>query len=237
MPTSYEGRTMARKKIVRTGGDVREHPQYSVEDVARYLRIPLSTMKAWCRGQHYTLAKTGRARHFEPLIVPADPALGLLSFYNLAEAHILRATREKNVPLRNVRRALDYIREYMPSPHPLITHDFMTCGQDVFIEHLGSTINATKYGQTAMRELLKHYLERIERDGGGMPIQVYPMNTEVLAINPAIASGQPVVKGTRVMAAVLVARNKAGESFADLVKDFSLTRSQVEQAITEYEAA
>jgi uncharacterized protein (DUF433 family) len=227
---------MARRKIVRLSGDVREHPQYSVEDVARYLHIPLSTMKAWCRGQHYTLAKTGRQRHFEPLIRPANLGAGLLSFYNLAEAHILRATRDKKVPLVNVRRALDYIREQFPSGHPLLTHEFETSGKELFIRHLGSTINATKHGQIAMRELLEQYLERIDRDNLGMPIQVYPMNTAILAINPSIASGQPVVKGTRVMAAVLASRVKAGESYTDLVKDFSLTRSQIEQAITEYAA-
>jgi uncharacterized protein (DUF433 family) len=238
MRTFYDGRTMARRKVVRIGGDVREHPRYSIEDVARYLHIPLSTMKAWCRGQHYTLSKSGRTRHFDQLIRPANASLGLLSFYNLAEAHILRATREKDVPLKNVRRALDYIREAMPqSDHPLLTHDFMTFGKEVFVHHLGWTINASRYGQIAMQELLEKYLERIDRDNLGMPIQIYPMETEVLAINPMVASGQPVVKGTRVMASVLAARQRAGESFTDLEKDFNLTRSQIEQAITEYKEA
>jgi uncharacterized protein (DUF433 family) len=237
MRTFYDGRTMARKKVVRISGDVRVHPRYSIEDVARYLHVPLSTMKAWCQGQHYMLSKSGQKRHFDPLIRPANPTLGLLSFYNLAEAHILRATREKHVPLLNVRRALDYIREAMPEcSHPLLTHDFRTFGKEVFVRHLGRTINATRYGQLAMQELLEKYLERIDRDSLGMPIQIYPINTEVIAINPMIASGQPVVKGTRVMAAVLVARQKAGESFTDLEKDFNLTRSQIEKAITEYAA-
>src|ERR1035441_10271208 len=183
-----DGQNMARKKIIRMGGDVREHPQYSVEDVARYLHIPLSTMAAWCRGQHWTVGRTGKKRHFEPLIKPANPDKGLLSFYNLAEAHVLRATQDKKVPLQNVRRALDYIRAAIPtSAHPLLSHEFMTYGKSVFIEHLGSTINATRYGQTAMRVLLDEYLERIDRDAFGMPIQVYPMSTKVLSINPTIA--------------------------------------------------
>lgn len=228
---------MARNRIVRVGGDVREHPQYSIEDVSRYLHIPLSTMRAWCHGQNYTL-RSGRRRHFEPLIKPASRAHGLLSFYNLAEAHILRATRDKDVPLINVRRALDYIREQFPaSNHPLLTHEFKTFGKSIFIQHLGDTINASRYGQKAMTELLDQYLERIDRDDCGMPVQIFPMNTEALAINPAIASGQPVVKGTRVMAATLVARVQAGESYRALVKDYSLTRSQIEQAITDYEKA
>lgn len=229
---------MARKKVVRSSGDVREHPRYSLEDASHYLRIPLSTMKAWVKGQHYRSGATGRVVHFSPLIVPASPSQGLLSFYNLAEAHVLRATRERNVPLRNVRRALQYIREQLPdNPHPLISYEFSTFGKQVFIDHLGVTINATAHGQTAMRKMLEEYLRRIDRDTHGMPVQIYPMNTHQIAINPMLSSGQPVVKGTRIMAAVLAARNKAGESYDELVQEYRLTPTQIEQAITEYEAA
>jgi uncharacterized protein (DUF433 family) len=229
---------MALKKLVRIGGDVREHPRYSLEDAAQYLRIPLSTMKAWVRGQHYKSGSTGRTVHFSPLLVPASPSQGLLSFYNLAEAHVLRATRDRSVPLKNVRRALQYIREQIPtSDHPLLSHEFSTYGKSVFIEHLGHTINATAQGQQAMREILEKYLHRIDRDSLGMPIQIYPMNTNYLAINPMLSSGQPVVKGTRIMASVLAARKKAGESYDDLVQDYRLTPSQIEHAITEYAAS
>jgi uncharacterized protein (DUF433 family) len=229
---------MALKKIIRIGGDVREHPRYSLEDAAHYLRIPLSTMKAWCRGQHYRSGHSGRIVHFSPVIVPASPSQGLLSFYNLAEAHVLRATREQNIPLPNVRRALEYIREQIPtSDHPLLSHEFSTFGKSIFIEHLGDTINATAHGQKAMRLLLEKYLHRIDRDELGMPVQIYPMNTKYLAINPTLSSGQPVVKGTRIMAAVLAARKKAGESYDDLVQDYRLTQTQIEHAITEYAAS
>ena len=126
----HGGTEMALKKIVRIGGDVREHPRFSLEDAAHFLRIPLSTMKAWIRGQHYKSGATGRTIHFSPVIVPASPSQGLLSFYNLAEAHILRATRDENVPLANVRRALQYIREKIPtSDHPLLSHEFSTYGK------------------------------------------------------------------------------------------------------------
>ena len=112
-----------------------------------------------------------------------------------------------------------YIREQIPtSDHPLLSHDFSTFGKSVFIKYLGDTINATAHGQKAMAEILEKYLHRIDRDALGMPIQIYPMNTHYLAINPNLSSGQPVVKGTRIMASVLAARKKAGESYDDLVQ-------------------
>ena len=76
---------MPAKKVLRLGGDVREHPRYSIEEAADYLHVPPSTMKAWMRGQRYRT--NGRLRIFLPVIQPADPKNKLLSFYNLAEAH------------------------------------------------------------------------------------------------------------------------------------------------------
>ena len=229
---------MARRKLVRMSGDVREHFRYSIEEASRYLHIPLSTMKAWARGQNYVSAKSGRSHWFAPVIELADAQRGLLSFYNLAECHVLRATRDRNIPLINVRRALAFIREEIPSSsHPLLSHDFSTFGKSVFIKHLGDTINATRHGQKAMQQLLESYLDRIDRDALGMPIQIYPMNTNYLAINPTFSSGKPVVKGTRIMACILADRKKAGESYADLSGDYGLTHSQIEHAITEYAAS
>lgn len=229
-----DGRRMARRKVLRISGDVREHPRYSLEEAANYLRIPLSTLTAWTRGQHYVVGKTGRQRRFDPVLELADEERGLLSFYNLAEAHILRATRDKKVPLVNVRRALEYIRESISSSaHPLLSQEFFVSGKSIFIEHLGSTINATQYGQLAMRKVLEAYLDRIDRDAAGMPFQIRPINTRYIAINPSFSSGQPVVKGTRIMAGVLAARKRDGETYAALVRDYGLTKTQIEQAIVE----
>jgi uncharacterized protein (DUF433 family) len=226
--------SMPRKFIVRIGGDVREHPRYSIEEAAAYLRIPETTLAAWVRGKKWHDSKSGRLRHFIAVIDIADKRKNLLSFYNLAEAHVLRATRDRRVPLHNVRRALEFIREAMPSKHPLLTHDFETSGKELFVEHLGQTVNATQHGQIAMREVLEKYLKRINRDDLGMPIEIHPMDTQFLAINPMLSSGKPVVKGTGIMASILTARNDAGESIPELASDYGLPPYQIEQAIKEY---
>ena len=88
-------------------------PRYSISEAAFYVRIPATTLVAWTRGQDYRTSR-GVHRTFEPLIELADPENKLLSFYNLVEAHMLRSTTERGVPLKNVRKALDYIREAFP---------------------------------------------------------------------------------------------------------------------------
>jgi len=226
---------MPRKRVIRLGGDVREYARYSIEETANYLHIPASTLKAWTRGRNYLTG--GKRILVQPVIEPADPRNKLLSFYNLAEAHILRATRERDIPLKNVRSAIHYVRELYPNdPHPLLSQDFLTYGKQVFIEHLGSLVSATRRGQLAMRDILEEYLERIERDEIGRPRQVVPIYSRRIAINPLVSSGKPTVKGTGIMISVLMDRANAGETIPDLAKDYGLQASEVEEAIHEYAA-
>ena len=176
---------------------------------------------------------------FHPVIELADKRNCLLSFNNLAEAHILRCTRERLVPLKNVRLALEYVRKALPQDeHPLLSRDFRTCGQDVFIEHLGQTVNATRQGQLAMRKLLGRYLQRLKRDTAtGALLELYPIKTRHIAINPLISSGKPVVRGTGINAMVLRDRLRAGEHEKEVASDYGLTIGEVKSAIKELAAA
>src|ERR1700737_668921 len=130
----YTFASMGRKRITRFAGDVLEHPRYSIEEAASYLHIPRSTLGAWARGQRYT-TKHGKQVSFQPVIELADKRHKLLSFNNLAEAHVLRCTRERDVPLKNVRLALEYVRQALPNDaHPLLSRDFRTFGKNVFLK-------------------------------------------------------------------------------------------------------
>ena len=189
---------MPRRHPLRTEGDVRDFPRYSISEAAFYVRIPGTTLHAWTQGQDY-LTAGGIHRMFRPLIRLANKRNKLLSFYNLVEAHILRSTTERGIPFKNVRKALDYVYETIPGEHPLLTHDFETSGKEIFITHLGKTINATAHGQGVMRGILERYLTLIPRDGQGLPVRVFPINSRRLAIDPLFSSGKPIVSQSSVL--------------------------------------
>lgn len=225
---------MARKHLVRWRGDVREFARYSISEAALYIRVPRTTLAAWTVGQDYTTS-TSIHRTFQPLIKLADPENRLLSFFNLVEAHVLRSTIEKGIPLRSLRNALDYIHETIPGEHPLLSLDFEISGKDLFVRHLGLTICATKRGQIAMRKILEKYLRRVVRDAKGLPIQIFPIHSRRLAIHPLISSGKPIVKGKGIVASVLWGRQKTGEPIPQIAADYGLTQREVKEAIQDYE--
>src|SRR5690242_20114536 len=75
----------------RAYSDRSEVPKYKLAEVALYLGVKERTLHNWFFGY------SARGRHFSALIEPAlhNPHGPALSFYNLAEAQVLAATRQK----------------------------------------------------------------------------------------------------------------------------------------------
>ncbi|MFZ5875678.1 MAG: DUF433 domain-containing protein [Nitrospirota bacterium] len=219
--------------------ELRETPSYGLAETARYLRIPVSTLKSWVVGRSYPIR--GGTKQFRPLIKAPASAKGslLLSFMNLVEIHVLDAIRrEHKISLPKVRIALDFLRAKFPSKHPLADQEFATNGVDLFVEKYGRLINITESGQLAMRELLAAYLRRIERDSHGVPVKLYPFTRtrrgdepKVVVIDPEIAFGQPVLASTGIPTAVIADRLKAGESVEELAADYRRSPEEIIDAI------
>lgn len=226
---------MSRKRIVRVDGDVREHPRYSVNEAASYLDIAPTTLRRW-------IADNGPK--CRPLIHTVDPDHSLLSFYNLVEAHILVSTRRRNIPMSKVRTAVEYVQEKIGGKHPLASYKFATSGKGIFIQQLeGKTVDATRYGQPALGDILDKYLRGIKRAGiNRMPIEIRPLTLGTLklspvVINPFLSSGSPVIKGTGIVAATVWKRAKGGESLPDLADDYDLKLSEIQTVIKYFDAA
>ncbi len=232
---------MPKKRIQRVEDDVREHPCYSVSEAAYYLGIPTSTLHTWITGVRYV--SRGMQRKSKPLIEPADPKTGLLSFYNIVEAHILVSTRRRRIPMNRVRIAVEYVREKIGGRHPLATYKFATIGKSVFIHQLeGQTVDASRYGQPALGDVLDKYLRGIKRSKvDNLPIEIQPMRPKTLqpspvVIDPYISSGKPVIKSTGIVASVVWQRASAGESIPDLAIDYGLDESEIAKVVRYFDA-
>lgn len=238
--------SVARLRVERTQPDVRDYPSYSIDEAARYIGVPVRTLRSWISGYYYKTA-TGRKRA-RPIIEAADPHRNLLSFFNLAEAQVVAATREKNIGTNKVRRAVEYLRTELNTSRPLLTQVFHKSGQDLFINQLAGKrlrqpLNVSRYGQYGFRPILKKYLDRIERDAQGMPLLIYPLRPghkdryKRVEINPLVSLGKPALKGSGVMVETIWYRKRAGESIPELARDYRLKPSDIKAAIRYFDTA
>ena len=211
------------------GRSPREIPAYTLFQASHYLRVPENTIRNWASGCAYP-TRAGKPARAVPLIEIADRDQHLLSFVNLLELHVISAlTRGHKVQVPKVRRAIDYLRRKLKSRHPLIDRDMETNGSDIFVSEYGSLVNVSQEGQLAMRELLQAHLKRIERDERGVAIRLFPFTRthdagtaakapRLIAIDPTVAFGRPVIAGSCVPTSEIAERFQAGESPSELAQ-------------------
>jgi uncharacterized protein (DUF433 family) len=221
------------------GGDPREMPIYGITQASEYIKIPVNTLRSWIRGRKYRI-DNGEMRFSAPVINLPEDEFPMLSFINLIEVHVLKGIRKvENIPFYKVRDTLAYIETQFQSEHPLADHHFKTDGVDLFIEHLGQLITVSKSGQLAIREVLKTYLRRIDRNPDKTPMRLYPFihknskedEPQVISINPLVSFGRPVLVGTGVPTEIVAERFYAGDSLGRLAEDYATTEEKVLDAI------
>lgn len=218
--------------------EIKEMPLYSPAEAAHFLRLPVSTVRAWSFGQAYS-GPQGEPRRFEPVIQVADRKSRRLSFINLIEISVLAAVRRvHNVPLPHVRQAVSYLRKHFPSPHPLADHKFQTDGVDLLVKKFGQILNISKDGQIEMKHLIEAYLRGVERNTQGVPIKLHLPGRELsvgqpssVVVDPSRGFGRPVLDKAGVRTEVVVQRFQAGETITSLAQDYELAQDVIEDLI------
>ena len=227
-----------RRRIIEPNpisADPRELPAFTIREAARYLQLPVATLKSWVLGRHYP-TQTGR-KFFAPVIDLADKEIGALSFYNLVEAHVLSAFRRTHeIELRKIRSALTYVRGQFGSRHPLIDQRFETDGARLFVEKLGVLVDASAQGQIVM-ETIRPYFKRLEFSGESV-VRLYPFTRRTIEespmsvfIDPRYSFGRPSLTQSHVPTAVIFDRYQAGDSVEDLAHDYGCGRLDIEEGL------
>jgi uncharacterized protein (DUF433 family) len=214
--------------------DAREMPRYTHGEAAGYLGIPESTIRAWFVGMPY--GSRPNIRMYEPLLKPASA--DLLSFYDIASAHVLLAFKTKGVPPADLRFIVEYLKqEYPGSRYSLLGRNYFIFGRDVVIKQLGKRLNLSRHRQFGLKSVMDKFLSRIEVDANLMPVRFAPLKTHrdrskgYIVIDPDYAAGRPVIRGTGVPAEVIAKRKGSGESVAYLAKDYRISKRAVEEAV------
>lgn len=226
----------------RKGDDIRNQAAYPLAEAAHYLKVAPATLRSWVVGRPYP--KADGVGQFRPLIHPPKKAPPTLSFWNLIEAHVLRALRtEHGVSLAGVRKAVHYAEEQLQIERLLLSKELCTDAGELFLEQYGKLVNLTKSGQIAMRIVFEDHLRRVEWDEWKFPVRLYPFVSgessvpgRPIAIDPAIAFGRPIVARKAISTSAIAERLDAGEPLVEVANDYELTQDEIEQAVL-YERA
>ena len=208
--------------------DQRDLYQYGYTEASKATRIPVSTLRAWTRGQE----------GFNPVFKPASEQG--LSYFNLIEAQVLRAIRKiHKISMPNVRKALDIAEGEYGKTRLFIDREFRFGAFGLFIEQYSKLISLTQSSQETLYNLLKDYLDRVEYDKQGFPKMFFPsLETEpderLILINPFVSFGRATVVTRSISTDAIVARIEAGEEKEFVSQDYGIPEEEIEAAI-EYE--
>ncbi|MBS0211485.1 MAG: DUF433 domain-containing protein [Planctomycetes bacterium] len=218
--------------------DPREIPAYSLPLAAHYLRLPVSTLRDWVKGGEYPT--TAGQKHFCPLINLPNPEVLMLSFYNLAEAHVLSALRRTHhVKMPAIRAALDFVSQEYGWKRPLIQQEFKVGGASVFVENLQDKelVDAGTKGRQRILGFIREYLTRLKWENK-VAVALYPFTRLItdespksVVIDPRYSFGRPVLAKIHVPTAIIAERYKAGETTIHLAKDYACKTDDIEEAV------
>ena len=135
---------------------------------------------------------------------------------------------------------MNYLRAELDSDRPLLDRQFLTNGVDLFVEHATQLLNVSQKGQEALRGEFELALARIERDRKGSPIRLFPFSRtdgaakeqpRTIVIDPKLAFGRPVLSSAAVRTDIIVDRFRAGDSLAEMAKDYGVDEKDIEEAL------
>lgn len=214
-------------------------PAYTVPEAARYLRIPLPTIRSWVMGRDYP-RRAGMAR-FRPVIVTPKDSSHRLSFRNLVELAALRALRtEHGLKLSAVREALQFAEKKLGTDAPLASRELFASAGELFLQRYGQLINLNRAGQLGIWAVLQGLMRRIKWDDR-LPVSFFPPvpnrpESQSVMLDPTVSFGRPVLARLGITTSVIVDRINAGEQPAAVAKDYGATQDEIMDALA-YERA
>jgi uncharacterized protein (DUF433 family) len=220
-------------------------PLYTLAEAARYLDVPVTTLRSWAHG--YRRAGDRAGVRMPPVLtaLPRGRAPGpVIPFIGLAEGLVLTMMRRSGVPLQRIRPALVRLEREFGLRHALASRRLYTDGAEVlfnYAEHGDDPLAAqaagalvvVRNGQSVFNEVVQSYLRRVEFDHEGYPTMIRLPAYEVADVlaDPGRGFGQPIFArgGARLEDALGMFR--AGESLGVVAEEYGVPLAQLEDAV------
>ena len=134
-------------------------PILTARETARYLGMPESTLDVW-------LLDRGKA----PLVHAVTPerrGWPRVPFVGVIEAYVLRALRDLQLPMDEIRKAAELVREEFDDPYALAHRRIVTDGVALFVRMADESYVHARDRQIAISDVLEEHLRRIDWGSDG----------------------------------------------------------------------
>jgi hypothetical protein len=162
-------------------------------DGALYLGMPENTLDVWLvdRGQ-------------EPLVHAVQPerrGWPSVPFVGVIEAYVLRALRDLKLPMEEIRKAAQLVRQEFDDPYALAHRRIVTDGVALFVRMADESYVQARDRQIAISDVLEEHLKQIDwgHDGNAKRLHLrdFPAAADVI-IDPRFGWGAAVLGQSKV---------------------------------------
>jgi uncharacterized protein (DUF433 family)/DNA-binding transcriptional MerR regulator len=210
---------------------------YTEADAARLLRVSQSTLHYWLEGG------SRRGKDYKPIVRDQPRGMRIVTWAEFVEAAFLREYRQTlNVPMAELRRFIELLRERFEVPYPLADRrPFVSGRQLVYDAQTAANLDAELWLVTVAGDQLlltfpaDSFLRRVQWvDDQAVAYNPDADTESPVRVRPDTRFGRPFIRG--VSTEVVWEHHDAGEDIDEIAEQFALERSDVNWALA-YEHA
>jgi len=209
---------------------------YTVPEAHKLTGVSRERIRRWLRGYRSNLRKKKYSPLWESQLPPIDNKVAL-GFLDLIEVKFVGAFLDKGVSWPMIHKVREKARELYPNvSHPFCTKQFVTDGQQVFIdlhkETGESSLLEIASDQHVFAGITKPFLKQLEFRDGSILERWWPLGREGhVVLDPRKNFGQPTMSAEGVATQVLAESFRANGSIDEVARWYEISPQSVREAV------
>jgi len=202
---------------------------YTLSDISNILHLPNSRIRYWVNVfWDDKLSKVSEMKYSW-----GEKQDKAVDFHTLIEFYTFYKLRELGISTNKILKAHSVISESLKTNFPFASSRILTDGNSIlFSPDIQTIINADETLQYNLKEVIEPFCKKIDFNSNSLAYKFWPLGKKnSIVVDPHHQFGQPIIKGTNILAETLYRMNKAGESIEFIAKLYELKPKNVKDSI------
>ncbi len=207
--------------------DPRAEPLFTINEAAKYLGLPYSTLRSWVRPD------VGK-----PLVYsfPKEGNFASIPFVGFAEAFVLAAAKRAGLKPGRIRAGVEAVRKDIGLEYALAAKRLYIDKAEILVKYAveeDEDLTVARNKQLQMSKAVTNDLQLVTygSDDLAATIQLPIFRRAKVIVDPTEAFGQPIIERTGTRVKDILALFWADEEMKDIAYDFDLKHEEVEDII------